>query len=160
MFRYLLLLLRSRGFTRSDLSTCRRVLGHCYLGDWFVLYQLSKNSNSYFFRYFLKHLEKSFVSQVILLSVSFRLQYTPPYPGQSQTLHHHQQSQQPPQVLWWCRQEDNQWCWTGGGGEEDDWAAGQHGGGGDRVRGGCRPGDWNIMLYLIIVWAKFIQDEI
>jgi len=61
--RCLLLLLKTRGFSQSDLSTCRNVLDHCYLGDWFVLYQLSKNSNSYFFKYLLRHLEKSFDSQ-------------------------------------------------------------------------------------------------
>ena len=64
LFRCFLLLLRNRCFTHSDLSTCRIVLAHCYLGDWFVLYQLSKNSNTNFFRYLLKHLEKSFVSKV------------------------------------------------------------------------------------------------
>jgi hypothetical protein len=26
------------------------VLSRCYIGDWFVLYQLSKNVNTYFFR--------------------------------------------------------------------------------------------------------------
>lgn len=57
--RYLLLLGRARAFTYSDLATCRQVLAHCYLGDWFVLYQLCKNSNSYFFRYLLRSLEKS-----------------------------------------------------------------------------------------------------
>jgi len=61
--RFSLLLLRSRCFSPSDLSTCKNVLAHCYLGDWFVLYQLSKNSNTYFFRYLLRHLEKSFVSK-------------------------------------------------------------------------------------------------
>jgi len=28
----------------------------CYLGDWFLLYQISKNVNMYFFRAFLKEL--------------------------------------------------------------------------------------------------------
>lgn len=57
--RYVLILARAGGFTKSDLSTCRKVLESCYLGDWFLLYQLSKNANAYFFRYFLKHLEKN-----------------------------------------------------------------------------------------------------
>merc|ERR1712106_381609 len=61
--RYILIIIKTRGFTNSDLNTCKNVLEHCYLGDWFVLYQLSKNSNTYFFRYLLRHLEKSFVSQ-------------------------------------------------------------------------------------------------
>ena len=46
------------------MATCKSVLSHCYLGDWFVLYQLSKNSNSYFFRYLLKLMDTSFTSQV------------------------------------------------------------------------------------------------
>ena len=32
------------------------VLARCYIGDWFVLYQLSKNCNPYFFREFIKEL--------------------------------------------------------------------------------------------------------
>ncbi len=32
------------------------VLNKLYLGDWFVLYQLSKNTNMYFFRGFIKEL--------------------------------------------------------------------------------------------------------
>jgi hypothetical protein len=35
----MLILCRTRGFTRSDLVVTRSVLSHCYLGDWFVLYQ-------------------------------------------------------------------------------------------------------------------------
>jgi len=57
--RSVMILLRTRGFTKDDFITCKSVLDRCYLGDWFVLYQLSKNSNIYFFRYLLKHLEKS-----------------------------------------------------------------------------------------------------
>ena len=79
--RSMLLLGRARAFSHSDLATCRQVLypfislqlllsksqvlGHCYLGDWFVLYQLCKNSNSYFFRYLLRSLEKSFNAKVV-----------------------------------------------------------------------------------------------
>jgi len=61
--RVFMIIVKTRGFTQADLSTCRNVLAHCYLGDWFVLYQLSKNSNIYFFRYLLRYLEKSFDSQ-------------------------------------------------------------------------------------------------
>eukprot|EP00091_Calanus_sinicus_P016105 TRINITY_DN3532_c0_g1_i1.p1 TRINITY_DN3532_c0_g1~~TRINITY_DN3532_c0_g1_i1.p1 ORF type:complete len:318 (+),score=54.51 TRINITY_DN3532_c0_g1_i1:138-1091(+) len=58
--RYILILIKTRGFTQADLATCKSVLDRCHLGDWFVLYQLSKNSNTYFFRYLLKHLERVF----------------------------------------------------------------------------------------------------
>jgi hypothetical protein len=34
----------------------RFVLNQCYLGDWFVLLQLSKNVNHYFFREFVREL--------------------------------------------------------------------------------------------------------
>jgi len=61
--RYLLILMRTRGFSKGDASTAKTVLSNCYLGDWFVLYQLSKNSNTYFFRYLLRHLEKQFSHQ-------------------------------------------------------------------------------------------------
>jgi len=33
-------------------------LSRCYLGDWWVLYQIGRNSNTHFFRYLLRHLEK------------------------------------------------------------------------------------------------------
>ena len=31
-------------------------MSKCYLGDWFVLYQISKNVNFYFMRAFMKEL--------------------------------------------------------------------------------------------------------
>ena len=34
-------------------------MSKCYIGDWFVLFQLSKNVNMYFFRAFVKELAKS-----------------------------------------------------------------------------------------------------
>jgi hypothetical protein len=34
----------------------RAVLSQCYLGDWFILLQLSKNVNHYFFREFVREL--------------------------------------------------------------------------------------------------------
>ena len=34
------------------------VVSKCYVGDWFVLYQISKNVNMYFFRVFIKELRK------------------------------------------------------------------------------------------------------
>jgi len=30
------------------------------LGDWWVLYQLGRNSNTHFFRYLLRHIEQDF----------------------------------------------------------------------------------------------------
>ena len=35
----------------------RNVMANCYIGDWFVLYQISKNVNMYFFRAFMKELQ-------------------------------------------------------------------------------------------------------
>ena len=46
-------------FTSSDLKTVRHVLSVCYLGDWWVLYQLGRNSNTHFYRYLLRQLESS-----------------------------------------------------------------------------------------------------
>ncbi len=48
--RSFLLLLRARLFRPSDLRTVRRILSRCYLGDWWVLYQIGRNSNTHFFR--------------------------------------------------------------------------------------------------------------
>ena len=44
-------------FRTTDLKTVRRVLSSCYLGDWWVLYQIGRNSNTHFFRYLLRHIE-------------------------------------------------------------------------------------------------------
>lgn len=48
---------RARMFRSTDLKTVRRVLSNCYLGDWWVLYQIGQNSNTHFFRYLLRHIE-------------------------------------------------------------------------------------------------------
>ena len=37
---------------------CSYVTSKCFIGDWFVLYQISKNVNMYFFREFIKELRK------------------------------------------------------------------------------------------------------
>lgn len=37
-------------------KSLRFVLGKCYIGDWFVMYQLAKNVNRYFLREFIKGL--------------------------------------------------------------------------------------------------------
>ena len=50
-------MLRARMFRSGDLKTVRRVLSSCYLGDWWVLYQIGRNSNTHFFRYLLRHIE-------------------------------------------------------------------------------------------------------
>ena len=57
-----MLILRARTFRSSDIKTVRRVLSRCYLGDWWVLYQLGRNSNTHFFRYLLRHIEKQLFS--------------------------------------------------------------------------------------------------
>ena len=61
---------RVRAFSGADLWAAKRVMEHCYLGDWFVLYQLSKNSNSQFFRYLLRHMDRSLNCQVAPTSFS------------------------------------------------------------------------------------------
>lgn len=58
--RSVLLLLRARMFHNSDLKTVKKILSYCYLGDWWVLYQLGRNSNTHFFRYLLRHIEQDF----------------------------------------------------------------------------------------------------
>ena len=47
-------------FHNSDLKTVKKILSYCYLGDWWVLYQLGRNSNTHFFRYLLRHIEQDF----------------------------------------------------------------------------------------------------
>ena len=43
----------------EDIRKCLEyVLSKCQIGDWFVLYQLSKNCNPYFFREFIKELSR------------------------------------------------------------------------------------------------------
>ena len=37
-------------------ATLPKIMSQCDVGDWFVLYQLSRNVNMYFFRSFLKEL--------------------------------------------------------------------------------------------------------
>ena len=39
-------------------SALRYVLDQCYLGDWFLLLQLSRNTNLYFYRAFIKQLRE------------------------------------------------------------------------------------------------------
>jgi hypothetical protein len=51
------LVVRARMFKSSDMTTVKKVLSYCYLGDWWVLYQLGRNSNTHFFRYLIRHIE-------------------------------------------------------------------------------------------------------
>merc|ERR1711997_765786 len=37
-------------------KSIKYIMKHAYVGDWFVLHQLSKNVNTYFFREFVKEL--------------------------------------------------------------------------------------------------------
>lgn len=39
-------------------KACSYVVSKCFVGDWFVLYQISKNCNMYFFRCFIKELKR------------------------------------------------------------------------------------------------------
>ncbi len=55
--RFQLLYVQIRHKYDDDVRKALRfVLSKCYLGDWFVLYQLSKNVNPYFLRQFVKEL--------------------------------------------------------------------------------------------------------
>ena len=47
-------------FKTTDLKIVKKILTYCYLGDWWVLYQLGRNSNTHFFRYLLRHIEHDF----------------------------------------------------------------------------------------------------
>ena len=58
--RAVLLVVRARMFKTSDLNIVKKILTYCYLGDWWVLYQLGRNSNTHFFRYLLRHIEHDF----------------------------------------------------------------------------------------------------
>ena len=44
-------------------NAIRMILSKCQLGDWFLLYQLSKNVNMYFFRSFIKELRHGLVKK-------------------------------------------------------------------------------------------------
>ncbi len=44
-------------------SHFRLVMSKCYLGDWFVLYQLGKNMNMYFMREFVKDLRRELTNK-------------------------------------------------------------------------------------------------
>lgn len=48
-------------FKNTDLKVVKKILSYCYLGDWWVLYQLGRNSNTHFFRFLLRHIEHDFV---------------------------------------------------------------------------------------------------
>ena len=42
------------------------MLDQCYLGDWFLLIQLSKNTNLYFYRAFIKQLRNVMLQERLL----------------------------------------------------------------------------------------------
>ena len=77
--RSVMLIIRARTFRSSDMKTVRRVLSRCYLGDWWVLYQLGRNSNTHFFRYLLRHIEKQMFNSNGDLAT--RTLKKPPLPG-------------------------------------------------------------------------------
>mgnify|MGYP001237473094 CR=1 FL=1 len=43
-------------YDKSSHKCLKYLMTKCHLGDWFVLYQLSKNCNKYFYREFIKEL--------------------------------------------------------------------------------------------------------
>ena len=43
--------LRLRHFTAQDVSLTNDLLSRCYIGDWFLLHLLAKNTSTYMFRY-------------------------------------------------------------------------------------------------------------
>merc|ERR1711974_508952 len=48
----------------DDIRKCLQyVLNKSYLGDWFVLYQLAKNCNPYFYREFIRELARELKSR-------------------------------------------------------------------------------------------------
>ncbi|CAB4056257.1 inx [Lepeophtheirus salmonis] len=57
-----LLMMRARTFKPEDSKSVRRILARCYLGDWWVLYQIGRNSNTHFFRYLLRYIDCKFTS--------------------------------------------------------------------------------------------------
>jgi len=57
--RSFLLIAQTGNITKAETrDSIREIVSKCHLGDWFVLYQLSRNVNMYFFRSFIKQLGK------------------------------------------------------------------------------------------------------
>ncbi len=54
---------RFRGSTLTDSSLINDLLSRCYLGDWFVLNLLAKNTNAYMYRRIVKALAESLREQ-------------------------------------------------------------------------------------------------
>merc|ERR1712215_286715 len=55
--RFMLIFKTVRHKYDEDITKCLEyVLSKCQVGDWFVLYQLSKNCNPYFYREFIREL--------------------------------------------------------------------------------------------------------
>ena len=48
---------------KDERMSVKEVMRKCYISDWFVLFQLSKNVNMYFFREFIKELKNSFAKK-------------------------------------------------------------------------------------------------
>lgn len=61
-FRSALLMAQIGNTNDAEARKATKIVSNkCYLGDWFVLYQISKNANMYFFRAFIKELKISLV---------------------------------------------------------------------------------------------------
>ena len=59
-YRDILTLQIRHKYDKSSHKCLKYLLTKCQLGDWFVLYQLSKNCNKYFYREFIKELALEF----------------------------------------------------------------------------------------------------
>ena len=50
ILKFLSLRLRLRNFTAQDVNLTNDLLSRCYIGDWFLLHLLAKNTSTYMFR--------------------------------------------------------------------------------------------------------------
>ncbi len=58
-FRRLIIRLRLRNFTAQDLNMTNDLLSKCYIGDYFLLHLLAKNTSPYMFRRIIKSLAEN-----------------------------------------------------------------------------------------------------
>jgi hypothetical protein len=51
--------LRLRNFTSQDLNLTNDLLGRCYIGDWFLLHLIARNTSAFMFRRIIKSLAEN-----------------------------------------------------------------------------------------------------